>query len=118
MRVAFSWKILVLVFFCMVSVSVFAENRTGKVVYIESVSAMGQVAKYVYIDSDNDKIVDAILLVGESPEFVLFYYIKNNSSIVYNFNMNDASKGVFIGGSDKIISIDGIEKTKFFPYKK
>jgi hypothetical protein len=122
MRVAFSWKILGLVFFCMISGSLYAENRTGKVVHIESASAMGKIAKYVYIDSNNDKIIDAILLVGgglEDGGIVLFYYINKGSTIVYNFNMNDASKGgVFLGSSDSIISIDGIEKTKFFPYKK
>jgi hypothetical protein len=124
MKVAFSWKILFLLLVCMVSGSLYAENRTGKVVHIESSSAMGGLFKYVYIDSNNDKIVDAILFIlGSSRDSdvegaVLFYYIKNGSTIVYNFNLDDTVNGVFLGESDKIISIDGIEKTKFFPYKK
>jgi hypothetical protein len=46
--------------FLLLSVSLYAENRTGKVVAIENVSSLGLLIKYVYIDNNNDGVIDCI----------------------------------------------------------
>ena len=98
---------------------IFAENRTGKVVHIETFSTMSVPYKIVYLDSNDDKIIDAILifpLYGESIkiDYVLPAYIKIGSSIVFNYEQRMVVHGIYSFDSDAIISIDGITRNRIF----
>jgi hypothetical protein len=105
----------VFLFIFLVSV-LYAENRTGKVISVENTSAMGQLMKYIYIDSNGDNIIDALLLVtGDSIKGIIFMgYIKNGISIVYNFDASNVNESIFIGDNESIVSIDGILVTRMF----
>ncbi|MDR0558214.1 MAG: hypothetical protein LBG43_10205 [Treponema sp.] len=52
-------KKIFIVFFAFLVGNLYAENRTGRVVAVETASAMGGVIKYVYLASNNDNIIDA-----------------------------------------------------------
>ncbi|MDR2602282.1 MAG: hypothetical protein LBC53_07515 [Spirochaetaceae bacterium] len=111
-------KIFVVLFIFLVSI-LYAENRTGKVVAVETVSVMGQIMKYVYLDSNNDNIIDALFLIAGAPDdiksLILSGYIKNGISIVYNFDPSKIREGVFIAsGIESVVSVDGISVTKMF----
>jgi hypothetical protein len=99
--------------------TLYAENRTGKIVAIENASTMGMLLKYVYVDSNGDNIFDAIFyIVGNYDKIkgvVLAGYIKNGASIVYNFNTSKIKDGIFFDAEmDSIISIDSIPLTRMF----
>jgi hypothetical protein len=98
---------------------IFAENRTGKVVHIETFSTMTVPYKIVYLDSNDDKIKDAFLIIsffGENItiDFVLPAYIKVGSSIVFNYDQRGVEHGLFYVDSGAIISIDGIARNRIF----
>jgi hypothetical protein len=101
----------------------FAENRTGKVVHIETASSMGAILKYIYLDSNDDKIIDAIIVLGNSANMginssvVFAAYIKVGSNIVFNYNREMVRHGIFYVAEDNnesIVSIGGIVKSKLF----
>ncbi|GMO26722.1 MAG: hypothetical protein Ta2B_07040 [Termitinemataceae bacterium] len=109
-------KMAIVCLFTFFASILYAENRTGKVVAIESASAMGQIMKYIYIDSNGDNIIDVLLLVtGDSIKgMILIGYIKNGTSIVYNFDASKVKESIFVGDNESIVSIDGILVTKMF----
>jgi hypothetical protein len=110
-KMAKSKKILVLFGLFLISVSLYAENRTGKVVAIENATTLGNVVKYVYIDNNNDGIIDSILYIyGENRDVgtIVVGYIKMGSAVVNSFSATKVASGVFWGGIEDIISIDGI----------
>jgi len=103
---------------------IFAENRTGKVVHTETASSMGVVIKWVYLDTNDDKIIDTIIyLEGNFPDrdlkpsTLFIAYIKVGSSIVFNYDRGMVRHGIFYddtGNGDSIVSIDGIAKNRIF----
>ena len=98
---------------------IFAENRTGKVVHIETISINYQMYKIVYLDSNDDKIIDAMFMfsvINEKLSFdsVLSPYIKVGSSIVFNYDQRQVEHGIFGFTSTEIISIDGIARNRIF----
>ena len=110
-------------FFCIVffflAGFIFAENRTGKVVHIETISINYQTFKIVYLDSNDDKIIDAMFMFSVFSENLTFdsllpAYIKIGSSIVFNYDQRGVVHGIYCFPSDFIISIDGIAKNRIF----
>jgi len=82
--------LLSIIFFFLVNF-IFAENRTGKVVHIETISINYQTFKIVYLDSNDDNIIDAMFMFsvfGENFSFdsLLPAYIKIGSNIVFNYD--------------------------------
>jgi hypothetical protein len=102
----------------------FAENSTGKVAHIENASSLGYIVKYVYLDSNDDKIIDSIIYFASSGSgsildlsTVFVAYIKVGSSIVFDYNRENVQHGIFYDGSgigESIVSIDGITKSRLF----
>ena len=112
-------KKIFMIFLAFLAGSLYAENRTGRIVAVENVSAMGQLIKYVYVDSNGDNIIDAFFLIGGSfddiKNLILSGYIKTGISIVYNFDSSKVREGIFIDvGIESIISVDGILITRMF----
>ena len=112
-------KMTIVALFACLGGMVYAENRTGKVIAIENAS-IGYVIKYVYVDSNGDNIIDALFMIGGTSNdndirgVVLAGYIKNGSSIVYNFDASKLKEGIFFGEIESIIAVDGIPVTKMF----
>jgi hypothetical protein len=97
---------------------IFGENRTGKVVHIETISSMGSAMEIVYLDSNDDKIIDAVFIFNfldsDKIDFLLPAYIKVGSSVVFNFVREGFEHGIFYFDSNHLISIDGIAKNRIF----
>jgi hypothetical protein len=120
----------VTVMFCLASFA-FCENKTGVVINIKETDALGFIIKYIFIDSNNDKIIDSVIYLlggGDSREYfedriealILSEYIKIGSRIVFSFDNTKILKGIFVdyeGQGESIISIDGVAKNRLFPLR-
>ena len=119
MKMIFSKRIVLVVLFGFLVGNIYAENRTGKVLAIESFSAGRDMGKCIYIDTNSDNIIDALVLLSfsELEDIVVNYYINVGSVVVYNFTNERTETGIFGGDVNCIISVDGITKAKMFPYR-
>ena len=106
----------VLLGFIVLTGTVNAEQKKGVVIYFDTIFY----EHYVFIDSNNDKIIDICIRLKDStndytyPATVLRAYIKQGSIVVYDDTAvrKEIGKIPIIDNEDAIISIDGIDKAK------
>ena len=107
-----------ILFFCSATF-VFGLNKTGVVIDIKEYISNGYNNIFIMIDTNNDKIIDACIILspgGHSQpdvyDIILTSYIKIGSSIVFNSN---GGTGDFLLKSDAIISINSTQIGKLVP---
>jgi hypothetical protein len=120
-------KPVVVVIFLIVAGVVFGQEndiRKGIIVDIKEYMSDQFLFSIIYIDSDNDKIVDALIILkgdyykGEIIGFILAEYIKIGDEIEYIFDRSKIKTGIFYDPNGYAIrSINKIPVQRFFPLK-
>jgi len=112
-------KIIFCIFFLCSASFVFSLNKTGIVIDIKQYVSNGYSNIFIMIDTNNDKIIDACIILSagdyERPEvydIILTSYIKIGNSIVFNSNGNTDD---LLLRRNAIISINGIGIDKLVP---
>jgi len=119
---SFNKKLPIFLLFFFLAAFLHAENRTGKVVRIIDGTAGFGISQVLFLSSNSDNIIDAVIFLYSgmknfSRALIFSGYIKQGSTIVYNYDGKMVQSGIFFdseGEGESIVSIDAISVNRMF----